>query len=176
MSSAPCGSPRSLRTLAKPKPWISPKAKATIQRRPCTRGNTLFSAARTTEVAIADSTSREGSEITPSAARLSVIECATVNEVTILNTSQNAGGNRATACQRPPSSTSTAGRSSDSRNRIWSKPITEIGERGDDLEHHPERRGKPGDGLPASPVEHEHRRQEQRRQEQDMVEADHRDR
>src|SRR5882762_200883 len=46
------------------------------------------------------------------------------------------------------------------------------GERGDDLEHLPERRGKPGDGLPASPVEHEHRRQEQRQQEQDMVEAD----
>ena len=96
---------------------------ATIQRRPWTTGKTLLSAASTTEVAIADSTSREGSEITPSAARLSVIECATVNEVTILNTSQNAGGNRATARQRPPSSTSTAGRSSESRNRMWSKPI-----------------------------------------------------
>ena len=40
---------------------------------------------------MADSVRREGSEITPSAARHSVIECATVNAVTILNTSQNAG-------------------------------------------------------------------------------------
>ena len=70
-----------------------------------------------------DSTSREGSETTPSAARLSVIECATVNEVTILNTSQKAGGKRPIASHRPPASASTAGRSSDSRNRMWSKPI-----------------------------------------------------
>ena len=51
----------------------------------------LLSAASTTDSAIADSIRRDGSAITPSAARLSVIECATVNAVTILNTSQNAG-------------------------------------------------------------------------------------
>ncbi len=72
---------------------------------------------------MADSTSLEGSDMTPKAARLSVMEWATVNEVTILKTSQKAGGKRSTACQRPPASVSTAGRSSDSRNSMWSKPI-----------------------------------------------------
>ena len=54
----------------------------------------MFSAASTTDAAIADSTQREGNDTTPSVARLSVIECATVKAVTILNTSQNAGAKR----------------------------------------------------------------------------------
>ena len=53
-----------------------------------TRGHTLFSAASTTEAAIADSTQREGSDTTPSVASDSVIECASVNAVTIFSTSR----------------------------------------------------------------------------------------
>ena len=49
-----------------------------IQRLPYTTGRTLLSAASTTDAAIADSTSRDGRLITPSAASDSVIECATV--------------------------------------------------------------------------------------------------
>src|SRR5581483_12316133 len=105
-------------TLAKPKPWMSPKPNATIQRRPWTRGQTLFSAASTTESAIADSTRREGNCTTDSAASESVIECATVKEVATLNTSQNVvekrSAGRHAACQ-----TKTAGSSSESRKRMW---------------------------------------------------------
>ena len=49
-----------------------------------------------TDNAMADSVRRVGKVITPSAARLNVIECAIVNAVTIWKTSQNAGLNRST--------------------------------------------------------------------------------
>ncbi len=75
----------------------------------------MLSAARITETAMADSTRRDGSEITDSAASASVIECAAVKAVTTLSTSQNAGAKRAAS--------STAGSSSESRNSTWSKPI-----------------------------------------------------
>src|SRR6185369_14763401 len=108
-SSVPCGRPRSASTLAKPKPWISPKQNATIQRRPWNTVKTLFSAASTTDSAIADSTQRDGSDSTPSVASDSVIECATVNDVTMRTTSQNASRQLSAALQRPSRHTSTAG-------------------------------------------------------------------
>src|SRR5262249_1850402 len=49
-ASTPRGSPRSVSTLAKPKPWISPKEKATTQRFPWTIGNRLLSAASSTDM------------------------------------------------------------------------------------------------------------------------------
>ena len=86
----------------------------------------LLSAARTTDSAIADSTQRDGRLTTPSAASDSVIECASVNAVTTFTTSQNAGaklgaGNQRRSCAL--ARTSTAGNSSDSRNRTWSNPV-----------------------------------------------------
>ena len=112
--------PRSASTLAKPKPCTNPNAKATAQRRPWTSGNKLFSAASTTDAAIADSTQREGSATQPSVARLSVIECASVKALTILTTSTEASRKLATACQCRARQAPTAGNSSDSRNKMWS--------------------------------------------------------
>ena len=86
----------------------------------------LLSAASTTDSAIADSTQRDGRLTTPSAASDSVIECASVNAVTTFTTSKNAARKLAAGCQRRPATldrTSTAGSSSDSRNRMWSKPV-----------------------------------------------------
>src|ERR1700736_2094337 len=83
-ASEPVGRPRSESALAKPNPWIRPNAKAAIQRVRLTTGKTLLAEARTTDNAIADSTQREGSDAMDSAASESVIECATVNAVTIL--------------------------------------------------------------------------------------------
>ena len=70
--------------------------------------------------AIADSTSRDGRATSSSVARISVIECATVNAVTTLATSTAAGRKALTACQRPCSRRTTAGSSSVSRNSTWS--------------------------------------------------------
>jgi len=81
-----------------------------------------LSAATTTDAAIADSTSRDGRATMPSAASDSVIECATVNDVTMRNTSHNAGLKPCTGCQRGARQISTAGSSNDNRNRMWSKP------------------------------------------------------
>ena len=135
-ASAPFGNPRSASTLAKPKPWISPKPKATVQRRPVNSGKTLFSAASTTDAAIVASTAREGSDTMPSVASVSVIECASVKAVTMRSTSHSACAAPDTGCQsaarpqagprRSPGAcchTSTAGSSNDNRNRMWSKPI-----------------------------------------------------
>ena len=104
---------------------MRPKAKATIQRRPPTSGQTLFSAASTTDAAITDSTTRDGSAIKPSVASDKVIECARVNAVTTRSTSHAAGANRGTGDQRGggPVSSSTAGSNSEIRNRMWSRPI-----------------------------------------------------
>jgi hypothetical protein len=77
-ANTPLGSLRSVRTLAKPKPWISPKQKATTQRRLRTIGKRLLSGASTTDMAMADSEMRAGKLTTCNVARLSVIECATV--------------------------------------------------------------------------------------------------
>src|SRR6185503_16382528 len=109
------GRPSSVSTLAKPKPWIRQKVNATSQLQRCTPGYRLLSAASTTDAAIADSTRRDGSDTTESAASARVIECATVKAVTTRNTSQNAGAKRG--------ADNTAGSSSDSRNSTWSKPI-----------------------------------------------------
>ncbi len=76
----------------------------------------MLSAASTTESAITDSTGREGSASTPSAAIDSVMECATVNAVTILNTSQKTGAKRGAGAQARAPYTSTAGSSSETRN------------------------------------------------------------
>src|SRR5258706_7884087 len=108
-SSALRGRPRSVSTLAKPKPWIRPKPNATAQRRPCTSGQRLLSAASTTESAIVDSTSREGNWMIDSAASDNVIECATVNEVATLNTSQKVSRNRLAGPQVFPCRTKTEG-------------------------------------------------------------------
>ena len=72
---------------------------------------------------MADSTSRDGSDTKPKVASDSVTECATVKLVTMRKTSQNAGVKRSTGCQRRATHTPTAGSSSESRNRMWSKPI-----------------------------------------------------
>jgi hypothetical protein len=61
-------------------------------------GTTLLAAASATESAIADSTQRDGSATRSSAASVSVIECATVNAVTILATSQNAPRKLSAGC------------------------------------------------------------------------------
>src|SRR4029450_7328356 len=98
-ASDPGGKPRSCNAPAKPKPCSNPNANAAIQRPRSTIGKMLFSAASTTESAIADSTQREGRETSPSAASVNVIECATVNAVTILATSQNDPLKSAAACQ-----------------------------------------------------------------------------
>ena len=78
----------------------------------------LFSAANTTEAAMANSIRREGKETTPSVARLSVIEWARVNAVTILITSRKAAWKLATGVQPSALATSTAGNKSESRNRM----------------------------------------------------------
>ncbi len=71
-----------------------------------------------------DSTRREGSWMIDNAASDSVMECATVKEVATLNTSQNASPKRVAGCQpRPAAASSTEGSNSESRNRMWSKPI-----------------------------------------------------
>src|SRR5205809_322889 len=87
------GRPRSWSAPAKPKPCSSPKANAASHRPPATTGNRLLSAASTTDNAIADSTQRDGSDTTPSAASDSVMECAAVNAVTTLATSTNEARN-----------------------------------------------------------------------------------
>ena len=86
-------------------------------------GHRLFSAATTTDRAIADSTMRDGSATTPSVASVSVIEWASVKAVTILSTSMLDARKLSRACQPLARCTSTAGSSSDSRNKMWSKPI-----------------------------------------------------
>ena len=78
---------------------------------------TLFSAAIATEAAIADSTRRDGRVTTPSAARLSVIEWATVNAVTTLSDAR-ARGAQLDGIASPSARRSTAGSSSASRNRM----------------------------------------------------------
>ena len=72
---------------------------------------------------MADSTSLEGSETSPSAASDKVIECATVNDVTTHSTSRVAVPKLLTPCQRRMCRTSTAGRSRETKNKMWSKPI-----------------------------------------------------
>jgi len=69
---------------------MRPNVKAINQRRRCNTGKILFSAAITTDAAITDSTSRDGSLMISRTARLSVIECATVKAVTILRISTTA--------------------------------------------------------------------------------------
>ena len=122
-ASVAVGSPRSASTLAKPKPWIRPKPKATIQRRPPISGRRLFAAATTTEAAIADSTQREGRVTHSSAASDSVIECAAVKAVTTATTSRSACPKRGTPIHRPSRRRNTAGSSSATRKRMWSRPI-----------------------------------------------------
>ncbi len=78
----------------------------------------LFSAASTTESAIVDSTRRDGSAITDNAASESVIECATVNEVATLKTSQNVSRKRCAGIHSLLIKTKTEGRSSDTRKRM----------------------------------------------------------
>jgi hypothetical protein len=78
----------------------------------------LLSAAITTDAAIADSTSRAGSVTRPSAATLSVIEWASVKAVTTLAISKKASLKPPTGCQLPARRHSTAGNSSETRNRM----------------------------------------------------------
>ena len=70
----PAGSSSSPSTPAKPKPWIKPKPNATSQLLSPNIGRRLFSATSTTDAAMTDSTKREGSRTTSSAARLRVME------------------------------------------------------------------------------------------------------
>src|SRR3954470_15738579 len=105
---------------------MRPKQNARIHRPEYTTERTLFSAARTTDTAIADSTSRDGRLITPSAANESVIECAIVKAVTTLNTSVKATlklGAADHVLSGSAERTSTAGSRSESRNRMWSNPV-----------------------------------------------------
>src|SRR5438105_6792685 len=88
-ASEPDGNPRSCSAPAKPKPWTRPKPNAAIHLARPTTGNRLLSAASTTDSAIADSIQRDGNDTMLNAASDSVIECATVNAVTILATSTN---------------------------------------------------------------------------------------
>src|SRR5205814_7035273 len=116
-ASDPEGKPRSCSAPAKPKPWTRPKPNAAIQRPRATIGKRLLRAASTTESAIADSIHLDGSDTTPSAASDSVIECATVNAVTILATSTNAARNDCAGRHLLLRRTSTAGSRSDTRKR-----------------------------------------------------------
>ena len=70
----------------------------------------MSSAVSSTESAISDSTSRDGSETTDSVASDSVIECATVNAVTVPATLRSTRGKLATGSQRRPRRTSTDGK------------------------------------------------------------------
>jgi len=78
----------------------------------------LFSAASSTDAAIADSTQRDGSEISDRLASVNVSECASVKAVTTFSTSMKEARRLADGVPRAPGI--TAGSSSDSRNRIWS--------------------------------------------------------
>ena len=80
------GRPNSCSALAKPKPWMSPKAKVTFQRPSMSREKKFSTATNTIEAAIAGSTMVLGMTTICSAASDSVIECASVNAVTILIT------------------------------------------------------------------------------------------
>ena len=86
-------------------------------------GHTLLAAASTTDNAMADSTRREGSEISPSAAIDKVIECANVKDVTTHSTSRHAWPKRTAPRQSFSVWMSTAGNNRDSRNKMWSNPI-----------------------------------------------------
>ena len=92
-------------TLAKPKPWIRPKKKATTTRRTGKIGSTLSSAASTIVTAIAGSMNAGVSDTSFSAARPSVIECATVNAGDDADDRPHRLASRSTGCQparRPP--------------------------------------------------------------------------
>ena len=83
-SPANCSDSRSAK--AKPKPCTSPKAKAAIQRRPALAPKTFSIASHRIDAAISSSTSggnHSASGAKPLADAISVIECATVNDVTI---------------------------------------------------------------------------------------------
>ena len=67
---------------------------------------------------MADSTQRAGKCTIPSAARLSVMECATVNAVTIFSTLASAGRAAATGSHLFLSRRKTPGSSNASRKRI----------------------------------------------------------
>ena len=97
---------------------IAYSAGTAIQRPFATTGNRLLSAARTTDSAMPDSTRRDGSTTIDSAASDSVMECASVNAVTTFATSMNAWRNDSPGRHARRSRTSTAGSSSDSRNRM----------------------------------------------------------
>ena len=96
----PPASPGPAKAPAKPKPCCNPNANAATSDRARQSGR-HYSVRRAPPSAIADSTQREGSETSPSAASVNVIECATVNAVTILATSQNDPLKSAAACHLP---------------------------------------------------------------------------
>lgn len=76
-----------------------------------------------TDIAIADSTQRDGSVITCNVASVSVIECASVKAVTILKTSTKALLKLGTGRQCFSTQIKTAGSNSASKNSMWSNPI-----------------------------------------------------
>ena len=90
------------------------------QRLPSIVPRRLFSAASTTEAAITDSTSRDGRLMMPMAARLSVMECASVNAVTTLSTSLKLPPSVGAGSHWLLRRSSTAGSSNDSKNKMWS--------------------------------------------------------
>jgi len=120
-SSAPIsscdGSPRSISTLENPKPCSRPSANATAHRASTVRSR-LLSAAATTESAIAVSTNRDGSDTSPVAEITSVIECASVNAVTISSTSLHTSRSESAALHRCVRRWYTAGRIKHSKNRM----------------------------------------------------------
>ena len=71
-------------TEAKPKPWNSPNTNAIAASFTRATGHRLCRAAMVIESAITDSTTRDGTSTTPSAASDSVIVCAIVKHETIV--------------------------------------------------------------------------------------------
>src|SRR5438094_1794681 len=116
----PDGNPRSLRTLAKPKPCISPNTNAAIHTRRDTTGKRLLIAATATEVAMTHSTRRDGNSTIPEAAADKVIEWARVKAVTTRVVAQTAPPRDSTGRHTLPDLSTTAGSRSVTRNSMWS--------------------------------------------------------
>ena len=97
---------------------MRPKAKATIQPRSVKKGRMLLTAAMITEKAMVDSINREGRWTQPKAARVSVMEWATVNEVTTRRILMKEARSESEGSQWPSLRRRTEGRRSASRNRM----------------------------------------------------------
>ena len=116
--------PRSIKTLAKPNPWINPNENAITQAGIRLTGYRFKSAAATIESAITTSTAWLGRTTISMTDSQSVMECATVNTVTIFKTALAARPNDGTVLPTIHHGRSTPMSATTSlRNRTWSNPI-----------------------------------------------------